>query len=149
MVLLAISTCSVTEMLLTLQPGGDTETQSHLNSSQGRKSSCGIARRRIWTHPSASQLQQAPLSSFFCDSCWHITAAGTCNQLSPLCTPEENTKSTEHSAKQQENALLGDLSPRFFPSDYFYSWENQAETRTGPQPWSSLLAYLHKAALLL
>lgn len=60
MVVLDISTYSVRQMLLALQPGGHTETQSRFNSPQGRKAPRGIARSSIWTHPTALQLRKAP-----------------------------------------------------------------------------------------
>lgn len=59
-VVLDISTYFVRQMLLALQPGGHTETQSLFNSPQGRKAPHGTAGSSIWTHPTALKLRKAP-----------------------------------------------------------------------------------------
>lgn len=87
--------------------GGDTEPKAILIHPRAEKHL--VARSGAdWDSPCGSLKSSLGISSR--DSCWHSTAPGTCNGLRALCTPQKNTTSTKHSGKQQENALLRDLS---------------------------------------
>lgn len=111
--------------------GGDTEPKVilfHLRAEKHPVAWLGAD----WDSPCGTAALKSSLGISSWDSCWHSTAPGTCNGLRALCTSQENTNSTKHREKQQENALLRDLSLSFFPLDYFYRWGNEARSWKWP-----------------
>lgn len=115
----------------TLQLGGDTEPKVILIHPRAEKHPVAWL-GADWDSPCGTAALKSSLGISSWDSCWHSTALGTCNGLRALCTPQENTNSTKHREKQQENALLRDLSLSFFPLDYFYRWGNEARSWKWP-----------------